>query len=122
VPLVLAANTSSTSSALQATTIDNSVTTTQATVTTEYKVTAILQRKFTEGQDWWKTQCSTGDLTWEPRSSFVDDDGIENDIFKDFNDQHPHKNTKKSTTTTNKQKKRKQSSQGSKAAKKHKTQ
>jgi len=65
---------------------------------------------------------STGDLTWEPRSSFVDDDGIENDIFKDFNDQHPHKNTKKSTTTTNKQKKRKQSSQGSKAAKKHKTQ
>lgn len=30
-----------------------------------------------------------GEITWEPKSCFIDDNGIENDIFKAYNTSHP---------------------------------
>jgi len=36
-----------------------------------------------------------GEVTWEPRECFVDADGTENDIFQDYNTQHPIKQNKK---------------------------
>jgi hypothetical protein len=30
-----------------------------------------------------------GEITWEPKISFIEIDGTENDIFKNYNDAHP---------------------------------
>ena len=35
-----------------------------------------------------------GSITWEPQQSFVDADGTENDIFKDYQIAHPIKKRK----------------------------
>ena len=36
-----------------------------------------------------------GEITWEPRECFVDDDNTENDIFQDYNKAHPIKQRKR---------------------------
>lgn len=54
--------------------------------------------------------CS-GELTWEPRSSFVDADDTENDIFADYNQAHPIKARKRKLDSSNSSQKAKKPKQ-----------
>jgi len=51
----------------------------------------------------WLTKWSTGEETWEPKESFVDVDGCENDIFKDYNTAHPIKMAKRKNSSNSSQ-------------------
>jgi len=41
-----------------------------------------------------------GEITWEPKNSFIDEDGTENDIFKDYNTAHLIKKKRKASTSS----------------------
>jgi len=54
-----------------------------------------------------------GETTWEPKESFIDEDGTKNDIYQKYNYIHPIKQTKKrkrESKKSNSSKKQKKSS------------
>jgi len=64
----------------------------------EHTVIAITDRKYYSEDSTillWKTKWSSGEYTWEPKESFIDEDGTENDIYKDYNAAHPIKTNRK---------------------------
>ena len=75
----------------------------------EFIVASILSRKLDKNSKemLWRV-CWEGypDKTWEPRSSFVSEDGSINDVWSKYEDLHPHRRP-----VINKPKKKKKSTQ-----------
>ena len=52
----------------------------------ELEVQEILEKRYVskEKSYLWKVRWSDGDTTWEPKSSFVDDDGTINEVWAEY--------------------------------------
>ena len=73
----------------------------------EFIVASISSRKYNKklGMVWLVSWQGYEKKSWESKSSFVDDDGIENGVWVDYEKMHPHRRPKGSSSPARKKKK-----------------